>query len=562
MSPKLALIFLAHAPRASAEALSLELSVSLQSLVAQGINCWEAHVVVCAKQEEVLRKTLQTSRITWHVVHSTTEYRLDLYSLLKNIRPEWFGLMYGGDVLRPDFLYWVLQPVLTSAENIHLVTYGEKLIVEAGAHCLDGLPSYPVDQVRTRLSPDLQWESGYLESNFIARKDFALKQLSRYPLTESPPLNIMRALANRLVAPMDKRRQAIVSRVRHHLVERRQTSPIRTRLQCTAGSKRALTKDLRQVLTKIDPQVRVRLTHAENAWLQVDWSISFPFPTVHIVIPTRDRLELLRACMRSLLNKTDYLNYRVTVVDNGSVEQETLRYLAKLPKLAAAKNVELIVTRDDQPFNFSALNNRAVCELREGVLVFLNNDTLIQDPKWLEQMVRHAIRPDIGCVGAKLLYPDGTIQHLGVCLGATDIASHLYRSAHPKHWPSNNPVLSCTSNPIAITGAAMAIRAQLFHDVGGFNQDQLPVAYNDVDLCLRLEALGYRTVCQPRATLIHQESMSRTLTSIQGYQESQVNPANQVNLKLSDVKRERQESNWMRKRWSSQLALYSGNLFS
>jgi GT2 family glycosyltransferase len=556
MPPKLSLVFLAHAPRASAAALSLALTASLQSLAAQGIDCWLAHVVVCAKHEEVLRNTLKTSRITWHVVHSATEYRVDLYSLLKNIRTEWFGLMYVGDVLRPDFLYWVLQPVLTSAENIHLVTYGEKLIDEVDAHRLGDLPTYPVDQVRTRLSPDLQWESGYLEGNFIARKDFALKQLSHYPLTESLPLNIMRALANRLVAPMAKRRQALVSRVKHRLVERRQTSLIRTRLQGTTGSKRALTKDLRQVLSQIDPQVRVRLIRAKNAWLQVDWSISHPVPPVHIVIPTRDQLELLRSCLRSLLNKTDYLNYRVTVVDNGSVEQETLRYLAKLPKLAAAKNVELIVTRDDQPFNFSALNNRAVRDLREGVLVFLNNDTLIQDPEWLEQMVRHAIRPNIGCVGAKLLYPDGTIQHLGVCLGATDIASHLYRSAHPKHWPSNNPVLSCTSNPIAVTGAAMAIRAELFHDVGGFNQDQLAIAYNDVDLCLRLEALGYRTVCQPRATLIHQESMSRTLASTQAYQE------NQVNLKLSDVKRERQESNWMRKRWSSQLALYSGNLFS
>jgi GT2 family glycosyltransferase len=96
----------------------------------------------------------------------------------------------------------------------------------------------------------------------------------------------------------------------------------------------------------------------------------------------------------------------------------------------------------------------------------------------------------------------------------------------------------------------MAIRAQLFHDVGGFNEEQLAVAYNDVDLCLRLEALGYRTVCQPRAMLTHQESMSRKLI------------ATQTHLILSDVKRERQESNWMRKRWSSQLALYSGNLFS
>jgi hypothetical protein len=183
MSPKLSLIFLAHAPLASGAALNIALTASLQSLAAQGIDCWEAHVVVCTKHEEVLRKTLNTSRITWHVVYRATEYRVDLYSLLKNIRTEWFGLMYAGDILRPDFLYWVLQPVLTSAEKIHLVTYGAKLIDEAQAPCVSDLSQYFVDQVRTRLSPDLQWESGYLEGNFIARKDFALKQLSLYQLT-------------------------------------------------------------------------------------------------------------------------------------------------------------------------------------------------------------------------------------------------------------------------------------------------------------------------------------------------------------------------------------------
>lgn len=570
MPPNLSLFFLAHVPRVSVAELSLALIASLQSLADQGIDCWEAHVVVCTKHEKVLRNTLKTFRITWHVVHSLSEYRVDLYSLLKNVRTKWFGLMYAGDVLRPDFLYWVLQPVLTSAENIQLVTYGEKLINEDRAEHVGHLPQYFVDQVCTRLAADLQWESGYLDGNFIARKDFALKQLLHYPISESlsksvMPLNIMRALANRLVAPMAQRRQVIVSRVRHHLVERRQTSYIRTRLQSTARSKRALTKDLRQVLTKIDPQVSVSLNHAQDTWLKVDWPLPHPVPLVHIVIPTRDRLELLRTCIRSILNTTNYSNYRVTIVDNGSVERKTLSYLSKLPKLAASKNIELSVVRDDRPFNFSALNNFAVRDLREGVLVFLNNDIVIQAPDWLVQMVRHAIRYDIGCVGAKLLYPDGTIQHLGVCLGSADIASHLYRSAQPKHWPSNNPVLSCTSNPIAVTGAAMAIRAQLFHDVGGFNEDQLAVAYNDVDLCLRLEELGYRTVCQPRATLVHQESMSRKLTSPQVYRENQadhLNQANQAHLKLNDVKRERQESNFMRKRWSSQLALYSGNIFS
>lgn len=549
MPPKLSIIVLAHAPRLSVAALTDELNASLHSLIDQGLVGWEAHVVVCAQHEDVLRGSIRKNlRINWHVVDQASAYRLDITTLIKIIRTDWVGCMYAGDVVRPDFLYWVLKPIMTSEQALQLVTFGHQ--IEQGTDEQQH-QSWINDLPQQRLAPDLQWESGYLDGNFIVRKEFAVKQMARFPFKRvaldqvAPlhvaPLNIVRAVANRLVAPLLKQKHATMRHVRQTLLFKKSTCPIRARLQDSDQSKKEIVQDLLQLLKTFNPDVRVSTSSQQKAWLQVDWPLSTPAPCVHIAIPTRDRLDLLKTCIGSLLRQTEYPNYQVIVIDNGSVESETLRYLKGLPKHAAIHNVELSVVRDDGPFNFSALNNEAVRDIHTGVLVFLNNDIKITDSHWLLEMVCHAMRPDVGCVGAKLLYPDGTIQHLGVTLGANDIASHLYTTENPKHWPSHHPLLTCTSNPIAVTAAAMAIRAEVFHQLGGFNAEKLAVAYNDVDLCLRAESSGYRTVCTPRAMLIHYESMSRKTA------------------KQTDLKRERQESNWMRKRWSSQLAFYPGN---
>lgn len=533
------MIVLAHVPRARVSMLSAELSASINSLLNQGIDSWEAHIVVCAQHEAALRGAIGKSpHIKWHVVNHTSGYRIDIGKLFRKIRTEWLGWMYAGDVVRADFLYWVLKPILTSDQKIELVTYGEKSDQDAQDKQNN---SYVDDLAPSRLASDLHWESGYLDASFIVRKDFALNRLSRYPMKSIATLNIVRTFANRMVMPLVNRRRALVSHVRQILLERKDASHIRRRLQDSAQSKIELMQDLGRLLKTIDPGVRISISNEQKAWLQIEWPLGHQTPPTYILIPTRDRLDVLKPCIRSLFHHTDYPNYQVIVIDNGSVEPETRRYLKDLPKHAAKNNIVLSVLRDDSAFNFSALNNKAVRYIRHGVFVFLNNDIEIVDAHWLKKMVSHAIRSDVGCVGAKLLYPDGTIQHLGVTLGATHIASHLYSTEDPKNWSLNNPLLTCTSNPIAVTAAAMVIRAELFHQLGGFNDDQLPVAYNDVDLCLRVEEMGYRTVCIPRATLIHHESMSRKLT------------------KLSQLKRERQESRWMRKRWSSQLALYPGN---
>ena len=548
------MIILAHAPRASVTTLAEELSASIYSLISQGIDCWEAHIVVCAKHKAVLRKAVgKSARIKWHTVQRSNKYCLDIRKLFQTIRKEWVGLMYAGDVMRADFMYWVLRPILTSDQHLEIVTYGQECGDDKqGIKRNSFIGELPIG----RLAPDLHWESGYLDANLIVRKEFVLNQLSRYPIKGTSPLNIVRAVANRLVMPSTNQKHPTTSEVRKILLKIKADSYIRRRLQDSVLSKTGLVQDLDRLLKNINPDVKIAISDADKVWLQIDWPLPHLKPAVHIVIPTRDRLDLLKPCISSLLRHTEYPNYQVIVVDNGSVESETLRYLSYLPGRAAKKNIELLVIRDDGPFNFSALNNNAVRNIRDGIIIFLNNDIEIVDSQWLTQMVRQAMRPDIGCVGAQLLYPDETIQHLGVTLGATHIASHLFSTVSPKHWPSHNPLLKCTSNPIAVTAATMAIRAEVFHQLGGYNEDRLAVAYNDVDLCLRAEEQGYRTVCNPRSTLIHHESMSRKLNASVSKDTRQLS---QDNLKARALKRERQESSWMRKRWSSQLALYPGN---
>jgi hypothetical protein len=165
--------------------------------------------------------------------------------------------------------------------------------------------------------------------------------------------------------------------------------------------------------------------------------------------------------------------------------------------------------RYDQPFNYSDINNQAVARCDGEVLLFLNNDVEVLHGKWLREMVRHAVRPEVGCVGAKLLYPDLTIQHAGVALGMHGVADHMYRGMEDCRESDPYDYLNSVRNPAAVTGAVMAVKRTVFQMVGGFDAIKLPVAFNDVDLCLKAEMAGFRTVWTPEACLIHHESKTR-----------------------------------------------------
>jgi GT2 family glycosyltransferase len=226
-------------------------------------------------------------------------------------------------------------------------------------------------------------------------------------------------------------------------------------------------------------------------------------PMVSVVIPTKDRLDLLRPCLDGLLRKTDYPALEALIVDNDSREAATRAYLAGLT------DARVRVLEDPGPFNWSAINNRAVAAARGDVVLLLNNDIEIIRPDWLRELVVHALRPEVGVVGAKLLFPDGRIQHAGMAVG-------------PDHGPTSHPwthaagdepgylnCLAITHNVSAVTGACLAMRKSVFDELGGFDAVNLAVGGSDPDLCLRARARGYRVIWTPHACLVHNESATR-----------------------------------------------------
>lgn len=225
-------------------------------------------------------------------------------------------------------------------------------------------------------------------------------------------------------------------------------------------------------------------------------------PLVSILIPTRDRVELLSMCVDSILEKTAYDHYEIVIVDNGSKDQAALDYLAGL---SVRDNVRVL--KADIPFNYSRLNNLGVEQARGEYLVLMNNDIEITQPDWIEEMLAFASQPDIGCVGAQLWYPDGTLQHGGVVLGIGGVASHAHKGI-PRGNFGYFGRASAHQMFSAVTAACLMVRKSVYQEVGGLDET-LEVAYNDIDFCLKVRARGYRNLYNPFAQFVHHESASR-----------------------------------------------------
>ena len=274
---------------------------------------------------------------------------------------------------------------------------------------------------------------------------------------------------------------------------------------------------------------RVEEMPGYSGYYHIAHSIPEPQPRVSLLIPTRDRVDLLRQCVDSILEKTTYRNYEIVIVDNGSVEADTKAYFEEVCKLA---NVRVLAF--DAPFNYSKINNFGA-ENSEGELVgLLNNDIEVISPHWLTEMVSHACRSEIGVVGAMLYYPNDTIQHAGVILGIGGVAGHAYVGM-ARGYPGDKHRAGLVQNLSAVTAACLLVRRTVFNEVGGLDESFV-VAFNDVDFCIRVREAGYRNVWTPFAELYHHESASR------GYEDTPE--------KIARFKREEQA---MKDRWGEAL---------
>lgn len=234
---------------------------------------------------------------------------------------------------------------------------------------------------------------------------------------------------------------------------------------------------------------------------RIRWVLPPVLPLVSIVVPTRNGEPLLRMCLDTL-RRTSYSNYEVVVIDNGSDDPAALALMAERAGMG-----EIEVLRDESPFNFSALNNRAVRERCRGeFVVLMNNDIEITHSDWLSEMMGVALEPGVGCVGARLWYPDGRLQHGGVIM-VCGVAGHSHKYLpRGQHGYMGRAVLA--QDFLAVTAACLLIRRSIFDAVGGLDES-LQVAFNDVDFCLRVHTAGFRNVWTPFAEMVHHESVSR-----------------------------------------------------
>jgi len=299
-------------------------------------------------------------------------------------------------------------------------------------------------------------------------------------------------------------------------------------------------KALKDYFFGVNPSVTVEAGQLPNTY-RIRWPLPDFQPLVSLLIPTRDRCELTETCVRSILEKSTYKNYEILILDNGSVEKETHDFFNLIQK----EDKRVRVLRYDKPFNFSAINNFGVLHAIGTVIGMVNNDIEVINPEWLTEMVSHALRQDIGCVGAKLYYSNDTLQHGGVILGIGGVAGHSH-----KYFSRSNcgyfTRLFLTQTLSAVTAACLFVRRSVFDEVGGLDELNLAIAFNDVDFCLKVRETGYRNLWTPYAELYHHESISR------GHEDT---PAKQ--------ERFQKEVNFMKTKWTSSLKFdpyYNRNL--
>jgi GT2 family glycosyltransferase/nitrate reductase NapAB chaperone NapD len=240
----------------------------------------------------------------------------------------------------------------------------------------------------------------------------------------------------------------------------------------------------------------------EGEVLALNWTISAP-PLVSIIIPTKNAKALVQACIESIIERTTYRHFEILLVDNNSDDPECLSYFENL-----ATHPQISLLKYPYEFNYSAINNFAVNHANGEVIALVNNDIEVIEPDWLTYMVGHVMRSDIGCVGAKLLYANDLIQHAGVVMGYGGGAGHAH-----KYFPADHPGylnrISATHNFSAVTAACLLVKKSDYQQVGGLNEVEFKVAFNDVDFCLRVLGLGRRNLYCAEAALYHHESVSR-----------------------------------------------------
>lgn len=403
---------------------------------------------------------------------------------------DFVGFLDHDDLLAPDALYQYAQAIRANPK-LEMLYSDEDLVSESGA---------PVNgHFKPDWNPDLARSINYL-CHFLVIKRDRVAQVGglREGFEGAQDYDLIQRVAELLDADAIHH----IPRVLYHW--RAAAGSTASGVDNKPYAAHAGLRALAETVERLQLHAVAEASEITTAY-RVRYLLPDPAPSVTIVVPTRDELRVVKNCVRSVLDGTHYPNFEVVIVDNGSRQTETLDWLTTI-----VEDSRVRVLGWDHPFNFSAINNFAVSHSDSDILVMLNNDTELLNDGWLEELVTQAARPEVGAVGAKLIYANDRLQHAGVVLGlgADGIAGHAFKGRH------RNEVGSLARTRLvqeysAVTGACLAVAREKFEEVGGLDEDHLAVAYNDIDLCLKLRAAGYRNIWTPYAQLYHYESYSR-----------------------------------------------------
>jgi GT2 family glycosyltransferase/tetratricopeptide (TPR) repeat protein len=464
------------------------LEETLKSFRRQIYGNWHLHVVVPADASEETQYAVRSFAASdTRIMPVFDPDRLLAHTVLDACKGRFVLFIAQGDALAPTALYRLVERHLAEPSS-KLIYSDEDTIEQAGRHS----PLFKPDW-----DPDYFYAANYIGQSVLFDADLARKCC---PSTaEFPGLDIQDLVlrASEVLSPGEITHVARVLYHRHGSPETNATTILP--YPVTERRKRALEESLERQARQ------ARLVAMPGGLCRVIWPIPDPAPLVTLIIPTRDYAHLLRGCIGSMLQKTDYPAFEIIVVDNGSVESDTLAYFDSL-----RGHKRLRILDAPGPFNFSRLNNIAVEQAHGSVIAMVNNDVMATDSDWLREMVSQAIRPEIGAVGAKLLYETGHIQHAGIVCGIGLVAAHPHKF-RASDDPGYMGRIAAAQSLSAVTAACLVVEKEKYRQVGGMDEENLQIAFNDVDLCLKLDAAGYRNVYTPHATLIHLESISRGL---------------------------------------------------
>jgi glycosyltransferase involved in cell wall biosynthesis/2-polyprenyl-3-methyl-5-hydroxy-6-metoxy-1,4-benzoquinol methylase len=471
------------------------LRASIDSVLEQSYDNWELCIADDASTKPHVERVLQEYLLRYkrikivfrdengHISAATN-------SALNLASGEFVGFLDHDDVLAPDALYHVANEIYLNPD-VNLIYSDEDKIDEDGnryGHYFK--PDFNPDLMRSHnmichfgvYRRSLVVGLGGLREGYEGAQDYDL--------------------ALRCLEKIDTHKEVRhIQRVLYHW----RAIPDSTASGCYAktyaidAAIRAVEQDLRAR----DVVANVSESDLVPGMIRVRYPLPETPPLVSIIIPTRNGGHLLRQCVESIRNKTDYADYEILLIDNQSDNRETLDYLNKLNN---ESNITLF--KYDKPFNFSAINNFAAGHAKGDILCFMNDDIEVIDAGWLEEMVSHGCRAEIGAVGARLLYPDNRLQHGGVVLGIGGVAGHAMKYAAEDDMGYMSRAM-LIQNYTAVTAACLLVRREVFEEVSGFDSENLAVAFNDVDLCMRIFQNGYYNLWTPHATLYHHESATR-----------------------------------------------------